>query len=831
MSLSEYPLYMGRKISNTNPNPSLDVPYVISGTNPPILYKRIVTNSGHSLEKVNTTIPYIFYDVATEIVSLVDPGQNVNQAASNPQAGFQQGFMQFPQAGFQQGFPQAGFQQGFPQAGFQQGFPQTAYDPYALYQIPYFGTTNPTINAQNPNTTTANTTTTMTTTNNPTTTTTNNPTVNAQNPTTTTTTTKQQVSSSDNDPKICKIQNLAFTFPTLGTTTQVTPLPAGFNSCTNGIAQILADQNFIFTPSSGLPLLTAPSAIIDFDVKPAALRFGNLNLTDVTSLFGVGSEAFGNNQGGNFYAFGSGSEAYGVVDNSSIIQTGAIAAVSSSFNPCCLNTGKPDNSIKQSGFGKSPPSKLLTTCSLAIINPDDLTPVNPADIGYGAEAHGYSTQQGLIEAYGGGSTAAGVACGGTIQAIGDGSIAVGVAKCGENNIACGLASGVFGRNNHAVEPYSFAFGYNGYAYLYGSSALSSFPVHTEGSFISVDSKNYLIPPNSCNVPTAPYTFNNVLGGAQNLRVMTVGVSVITSSGSITLVCNSSSSCATNSYGVYTLLALGNSVPGHIAIPVLPFDNGAANVKVSVVSPRFSNGGTIVGGAFSAEYEFLVTVTPQANNGNKPTYNVVANLDPITGQIIPSTSNYETLAFTPTGPPPVAYPYPNNENSKVNTSGQVCNGFSIVFVETVNDKVCNTSGQCIQNPAVGNLNSSNCLIISSRTFVATIDITMVVSSSIITTYCIPNIDNSRCTGVYPCDPNSNKSVTWTNLFNSCCNNNSNSVGSSQTSESTGSGSTNSSTIKSSLSSTDMSATYDPVVNTYQGPSAPRTTGNCTTCGHK
>jgi hypothetical protein len=73
--------------------------------------------------------------------------------------------------------------------------------------------------------------------------------------------------------------------------------------------------------------------------------------------------------------------------------------------------------------------------------------------------------------HGHGSLAHGVAVTNSLlQTAGDGAVSIGVAKCAEIHAAVGLASQAFGRNNLALSPYSMATGQNSVTHMYGQQA-------------------------------------------------------------------------------------------------------------------------------------------------------------------------------------------------------------------------------------------------------------------------------------------------------------------------------------------------------------------------
>jgi hypothetical protein len=699
VNLCTFPIYTGRKVASPGTSPP-DVNYVLTCNAgfPVLIAQPLVTKNG-TTAIVNNPGPYIFYDISTETVSLVNfdsYGIGCKQGLNNTSFGFSSNL----------GLGSPYFTNPF--------YANQYYNPqYSNNQYPV----QPTLTTQ---------------------------------------------TSSTDSSLICSIANASdIVFPVVSSKSGGN---SGFNACTSGIAQIIATYGIISTSPDGLPQ-SGSATIQYFDIGSGALRFGKLALGDTVNVgLGVGSEAFGYNKGGNLLAYGAGSVVNGTVEENSIIQTGTVGVVSSAVNLCCPSKTISGTSINQP----------KTTCSL-VVPIADSTPIVPATVGYGAVAHGYATSQGLIEALGAGSTAAGVSCGGTIQAIGDGSISVGISKCGENNIACGLASGTFGRNNEATQPYSFAFGYNSYAYLYGSMAHSSLPGITDSSHIKITGSNVITGPSSCNnLPRAPFAIDNVQGASQTLTVLTVGATVVSSA---TVPANTSCTgasgeeCKGIAYETYTILALGNSNASHIAIPVLPYNNGAALVEVSVVSPPLTVGGLTVAGAYGARFSFLVTVAQNFSSQSGTLYNIIANTD-IDGTLIPDYFYYQKVTYSNIlNQPPLAFAYPNPDLNIKPNEFPICDGFSIAFVGAVPTKFC-VNGQCVDNPAIGPTLPNGCNLVTTRAYTAQFNITMMASAQTIGTYC--PVASSTCTnnlvGVYPVD-NSPCALQphggWTSLFREAC----------------------------------------------------------------
>lgn len=286
--------------------------------------------------------------------------------------------------------------------------------------------------------------------------------------------------------------------------------------CTPGIIKGVADQYDIITGSSNTNPLN-PSNVNGvnmeyFSTQSGAFRAGNFRNNDLTlmgnhsSAFGrwtqangIGSLAFGNNDGGKINAYGPGTVTYGYAKTNGEISSGSIS-YGSEASGRVEDYGKIIVTNEQSGAkatGKAVESGLIQSSAIGGYSHGHVAGsgqivLHDAD---GSEAAGRSTSEGQIYVAEGshGSKAIGSADGFnaviSVEPNAPGSIVVGVASERENHQVLAEGSANFGRRN-LVGPagenlsdakYSMAMGNSSWAYMRGSMAHSGFGDIQRGS--------------------------------------------------------------------------------------------------------------------------------------------------------------------------------------------------------------------------------------------------------------------------------------------------------------------------------------------------------------
>ena len=266
--------------------------------------------------------------------------------------------------------------------------------------------------------------------------------------------------------------------------------------------------------------------------------------------------------------------------------------------------------------------------------------------GHGSIAHGVSLTNSLL------------------QTSGDGAAAVGIAKCGEVHAATGLASQSFGRNNLALSPYSMATGQNSVTHMYGQFAQGIKGSHNSNVPENCDVCQFVRVVTHSHVDCMPVlndTGTAVIGFLLTYRM------VLGSTPEDAQI-NTPDGLTVTNY--------------HLPSLVCP---GVAKVDVQVSSSQIVNNmGVIISGtnsdAFAVDYCFFVERVDR--NQNQSCHHVIPEAPatvPIIGNCIFSTGSIPYFINGAT--PPIASA-PISPVLESDPTDNICGGFTILFTEFV-----------------------------------------------------------------------------------------------------------------------------------------------------